>query len=99
MSKQILAGIIAAVIIVGGVSAYLVTKNRSKEVEQSNSMEDKKSPGDSMTERAVDNTINGKQPMDEEALPSNTKPKPNGIQGSDKAMQGGVIMEGPADLK
>lgn len=97
MKKIIFISLIIAAAIVALVYAYNVYQStrRSKNIEQ---FIDKKSPGDSMTERAVNNAMSGKQPMDGEALPTEEKPKSNNLQG-EGAMQGGVILEGPADLK
>ncbi len=52
--------------------------------------DDKKLPGDSMTEKAIENAEVGKQRMNQEDLPTENKPKPNDIQG-------GVILEGSAN--
>lgn len=84
MNKKIVIGIIIGLIVVGGVAAYMINQNRN-EVESSKMMEDKKMTGDSMTEKAVDNAMNGEQRMnvDDGTMKSDTKMESDAMSGSE----------------
>lgn len=90
------------------LAAILVTLFYVSEIYQSNrksdqveylidnpNMDDKKLPGDSMTERAVDNALSGKTPVDKQDLPEQQKPKSNDLQGGQ--LRSDVIIEGSAN--
>jgi hypothetical protein len=96
MNKRIQFAILLALLLIGAAAVIMIQqRNRDLESLQNN---DKRLPGNSMTEQAVDNAMSGRDPMDKQNLPDNTQPKANNIQGSD-AMQGSVIYEGSAELK
>lgn len=84
MNNKIVIGIIIGLIVVGGVAAYMINQNRN-EVESSKMMEDKKMTGDSMTEKAVDNAMNGEQRMDvnDGTMKSDTKMESDAMSGSE----------------
>ncbi|HEX3099815.1 MAG TPA: hypothetical protein VHQ41_02470 [Patescibacteria group bacterium] len=90
MKKIVIISIIVAAILAAAVYALSVHKD------------DKKLPGDSMTEKAIENVESGNPAMDGENLPANNKPKSNDLQGSGAAageLKGGVIIEGTTPLK
>ena len=97
MNKNRVSVIILTLAVIIAILALYMTNQRYQNLD-SQPVDQKHIPGDSMTERAVNNAMSGKQPMDGEALPTEEKPKSNNLQG-EGAMQGGVILEGPADLK
>ena len=84
MNNKLVIGIIIGLIVVGGAAAYMINQNRN-EVESSKMMEDKKMTGDSMTEKAVDNAMNGEQRMDvnDGTMKSDTKMESDAMSGSE----------------
>lgn len=96
MNKNRAGVIILTLAVIIAILAIYVTHRRYQNF-SSQPVDQKRIPGDSMTERAMNNAMSGKQPMDGEALPTDDKPKSNNLQG-EGAMQGGVILEGSADL-
>ena len=89
MKKIVIISIVLALIIAGVAYAFSIYQNTGK----NDSIEyliDKRVPGDSMTEKAIENAQTGKPQMDQESLPAENKPKANDIQG-------GVILEGSAN--
>lgn len=97
MNRKIVAAIIAALVLVGGAAVYMINQ-RNKNLESAGTFENKRLPGNTQTEKAVDNALSGKKPMDGESLPDN-KAKPNDIQGSgSNDMRGDVIIEDKSDL-
>lgn len=111
MRKFLIKIIVLAIIFIGALFIYEMRKNTDDCSEDpslnyvtcSPVVDDKKLPGDSMTEKAVENALQGKQKMDEESLPNNNAPKANNLQGGsgqNGEFQSGVILEGSAnDLK
>lgn len=92
MNKKVIISIVVVLLILGVAIAYAMHQKKLE-----SHADDIRLPGDFMTEKAIENAASGKQPMDGESLPTEDKPKPNNLQG-EGAMQGGVIIEGPADL-
>ncbi len=95
MNNKIVIGVIIGLIVVGGVAAYMINQNRT-EVESSKMMEDKKMTGNSMTEKAVDNAMNGEQRMsvDDGAMKSDTKMESDAMSGSElMAAQAGTYKD------
>lgn len=89
MKKIVIISIVLALVIAGAIYASSLYE-RDDRIYETIPADDKKLPGDSMTEKAIENAANGKQRMDEESLPKENKPKANDIQG-------GVILEGSAN--
>lgn len=92
MKKTVIIIIILGLAIAGVIYAYMSYENNDSKalMIEAMPMDDKKIPGDSMTEKAIQNAQSGKPQMDQENLPANNKPKSNDIQG-------GVILEGSAN--
>jgi hypothetical protein len=87
--------IVIALVLLGLVAAYMI--NQRNQYQTTPTADNKKLPGDDMTQKAVDNASSGKTPMDGIPLPADNKPKANDIQGGSGEMRGDVINEGNAN--